>query len=119
MYYPEYVVVAALAMKLGRPVKWIESRREHTLVACVERDQIHDIEIGATRDGRLLVLRDRFLHDMGAYTISGLNLAQNTMIHSLGPYVIPNVELSLPRRHDQHHAGRRLPRRRAGRRARP
>jgi len=94
MYYPEYVVVAALAMKLGRPVKWIESRREHTLVACVERDQLHDIEIGATRDGTVLVLRDRFLHDMGSYTISGLNLAQNTMIHSLGPYRIPNVELS-------------------------
>jgi carbon-monoxide dehydrogenase large subunit len=94
MYYPEYVVVAALAMKLGRPVKWIESRREHTLVACVERDQVHDIEIGATRDGRLLAFRDHFLHDMGAYTISGLNLAQNTMIHSLGPYRIPHVELS-------------------------
>src|SRR5262245_9393389 len=94
MYYPEYVVVAALAMKLGRPVKWIESRREHTLVACVERDQVHDVEIGATRDGLVVALRDHFLHDMGAYTISGLNLAQNTMIHSLGPYRIPNVELS-------------------------
>jgi CO/xanthine dehydrogenase Mo-binding subunit len=94
MYYPEYVVAAALAMQLGRPVKWIESRREHTLVACVERDQIHDIEIAATRDGRVLALRDRFLHDMGAYTISGLNLAQNTMIHSLGPYRIPSAELS-------------------------
>ena len=94
MYYPEYVVVAALAMKLGRPLKWIESRREHTLVACVEREQIHEIEIGATRDGRVLALRDRFLHDMGAYTIAGLNLPQNTMIHSVGPYRIPNVELS-------------------------
>ena len=94
MYYPEYVVVAALAMKLGRPVKWIESRREHTLVACVERDQVHDLEIGATREGRVVALRDHFLHDMGAYTISGLNLAQDTMIHSLGPYCIPNVELS-------------------------
>ena len=94
MYYPEYVVVAALAMKLGRPLKWIESRREHTLVACVEREQIHDIEIGATRDGRVLALRDHFLHDMGAYTIAGLNLPQNTMIHSVGPYRIANVELS-------------------------
>jgi carbon-monoxide dehydrogenase large subunit len=94
MYYPEYVVAAALAMRLGRPVKWIESRREHALAACVERDQVHDIEIAATRDGRLLALRDRFLHDMGAYTISGLNLPQNTMIHSVGPYVIPNVELA-------------------------
>jgi aerobic carbon-monoxide dehydrogenase large subunit len=95
MYYPEYVVTAALAMILGRPLKWIEARHEHTLVACVEREQVHDIELAATRDGRLLALRDHFLHEMGAYTISGLNLPQNTMIHSVGPYVVPNVELSM------------------------
>jgi len=93
MYYPEYVVVAALARRLGQPIKWIETRREHTLVACVERDQVHDVEIAATRDGRLLALRDDFVHDMGAYTISGLNLLQNAMIHSVGPYVIPNLDL--------------------------
>jgi len=93
MYYPEYVVVAALARQLDRPIKWIETRREHTLVACVERDQIHDVELAATREGRLLALRDDFLHDMGAYTISGLNLPQNAMIHSVGPYVIPSLDL--------------------------
>ena len=93
MYYPEYIVVAALARTLDRPVKWIETRREHTLVACVEREQIHDVEIAAARDGRLVALRDDFLHDMGAYTVSGLNLLQNAMIHSVGPYVIPNLDL--------------------------
>jgi len=93
MYYPEYVAVAELARQLGRPVKWIETRREHTLVACVERDQVHDVEIAATRDGRLLGLRDDFLHEMGAYTISGLNLLQNAMIHSVGSYVIPALDL--------------------------
>jgi aerobic carbon-monoxide dehydrogenase large subunit len=93
MYYPEYLVVAELARRLGRPIKWIETRREHTLVACVERDQVHDVEIAATRDGRLLALRDDFLHEMGAYTISGLNLPQNAMIHSVGSYVIPNLDL--------------------------
>ena len=93
MYYPEYIVVAALARRLGRPVKWVETRREHTLVACVERDQVHDVEMAATRDGRLLALRDDFVHDMGAYTISGLNLLQNAMIHSVGPYVIPHLDL--------------------------
>jgi CO/xanthine dehydrogenase Mo-binding subunit len=82
-------------MRLGRPVKWVEDRREHTLVACVERDQVHDIEIAATGRGEVLALRDRFLHDMGAYTVSGLNLPQNTMIHSVGPYRIPNVELAM------------------------
>jgi carbon-monoxide dehydrogenase large subunit len=93
MYYPEYIVVAEVARQLGRPVKWIETRREHTLVACVERDQVHDVEIAATRDGRLLALRDDFLHEMGAYTISGLNLPQNAMIHSVGSYVIPALDL--------------------------
>jgi CO/xanthine dehydrogenase Mo-binding subunit len=93
MYYPEYIVVAQLARSLRRPIKWIETRREHTLVACVERDQVHDVEIAATRDGRLLALRDDFVHDMGAYTISGLNLLQNAMIHSVGPYVIPSLDL--------------------------
>src|SRR5262245_16250808 len=93
MYYPEYVAVAALARRLGRAVKWIETRREHTLVAVVERDQVHEVEIAATRDGRLLALRDEFVHDMGAYTVAGLNLLQNAMIHSVGPYVIPNLDL--------------------------
>jgi carbon-monoxide dehydrogenase large subunit len=93
LYYPEYIVVAALARLLRRPIKWIETRREHTMVAGVERDQIHDVEIAATRDGALVALRDDFVHDLGAYTISGLNLLQNAMIHSVGPYVIPNLDL--------------------------
>jgi carbon-monoxide dehydrogenase large subunit len=93
MYYPEYIVVAALARRLQRPVKWIETRREHTLVACVERDQVHDVEVAVTRDGVLLAMKDDFLHDMGAYTISGLNLLQNAMIHAVGPYVIPSLDL--------------------------
>jgi CO/xanthine dehydrogenase Mo-binding subunit len=93
MYYPEYIAVAELARQLGRPVKWIETRREHTLAACVERDQVHDVEIAATRDGTLLGMRDDFLHEMGAYTISGLNLPQNAMIHSVGSYVIPTLDL--------------------------
>jgi CO/xanthine dehydrogenase Mo-binding subunit len=93
MYYPEYIVVAELARRLDRPIKWVETRREHTLVACVERDQVHDVEIAATRDGALLALKDDFLHEMGAYTISGLNLPQNAMIHSVGSYVIPALDL--------------------------
>ena len=93
MYYPEYIVVAELARRLDRPIKWVETRREHTLAACVERDQVHDVTIAATREGALLALRDDFLHEMGAYTISGLNLPQNAMIHSVGSYVIPSLDL--------------------------
>jgi carbon-monoxide dehydrogenase large subunit len=92
-YYPEDPLVPALAVRLGRPVKWIESRREHTLAAYVERDQVHRVEIAATRGGEILGLRDDFLHELGAYTVSGLNLPQNTMIHSVGPYRIPHLDL--------------------------
>lgn len=92
-FYPEDVLVPFLARRLDRPVRWIETRREHTLASYVEREQVHRIEVGATREGRILALRDDFLHEMGAYTASGLNLAQNTMIHSVGVYRIPNVDL--------------------------
>ncbi len=92
-YYPEDALVPALAIRLGRPVKWIESRREHTLAAYVERDQVHHVEIAAARSGEIIALRDDFLHELGAYTASGLNLPQNTMIHSVGPYRIPNLDL--------------------------
>lgn len=94
-YYPEDVLVPALAIRLGRPVKWIESRREHTLAAYVERDQVHRVEIAATRRGEIVALRDDFLHELGAYTASGLNLPQNTMIHSVGPYRIRHLDLRL------------------------
>jgi CO/xanthine dehydrogenase Mo-binding subunit len=94
-FYPEDIIVAALARQLGRPLKWIEDRREHLACSWVEREQVHEIEVAATREGRLLALRDRFVHELGAYTVSGLNLPQNTMIHSLGPYRVPHVELAM------------------------
>jgi carbon-monoxide dehydrogenase large subunit len=94
-FYPEDILVPFLALSLGRPVKWIEDRREHTVGSWVERDQVHHVEVAATGRGELLALRDRFLHELGAYTVSGLNLAQNTLIHSCGPYRIPNLDLEL------------------------
>ncbi len=66
--YPEDVAVCLLAIALGRPVKWIEDRREHLLAACQAREQVHEVEIAARRDGTLLAVRDRFLSDCGAYS---------------------------------------------------
>ena len=94
-FYPEDIIVPALALRLDRAVKWIEDRREHTVGSYVEREQVHELEIAATRRGELLALRDRFLHEFGAYTVSGLNLPQNTMIHSVGPYRIPSLDLHM------------------------
>jgi carbon-monoxide dehydrogenase large subunit len=64
-FYREPIIVAYLARKLGRPVRWIESRQEHLMAVSQERDQIHDLEVAATKDGRLLALRDRGVGDCG------------------------------------------------------
>ena len=89
--YPEDVLIPAIAARLGRPVKWIESRREHLASATHSREQVHDTEIGATRDGLIVAFRDRFLLDLGAYNPWGIVQPYNTAAHILGPYRIRNA----------------------------
>ncbi len=90
--YPEDLVVPYLARRLGRPVKWIEDRREHILNAAHSRDNIHDAEMGFDEDGRILAYRDAFVIDSGAYSPVGAAVAYNTASHLLGPYDIANFE---------------------------
>src|SRR5207248_4157001 len=59
--YPEDLLVTFLAHRLGRPVRWIEDRREHLMSATHSRDQLHDVEIGFDNDGRILAIRDDYL----------------------------------------------------------
>jgi aerobic carbon-monoxide dehydrogenase large subunit len=65
--YPEDVLVCVAALRLGRPVKWIEDRREHLICANHSRQQTHKIKAAVDRDGRLLAIDDEFWHDQGAY----------------------------------------------------
>nr|BFD81076.1 molybdopterin-dependent oxidoreductase [Streptomyces sp. Xyl84] len=65
--YGEEAVALAVARELGRPVKWTESRSEGYLATHHGRGMIQDIELAATREGRLLGLKVRLLADMGAY----------------------------------------------------
>src|SRR5205809_7908481 len=58
--YPEDLLVTFLARRLGRPVRWIEDRREHLMSATHSRDQWHDVEIGFDDDGRILAIRDDY-----------------------------------------------------------
>lgn len=90
MFYPEEMLIPWISMKLGRPVKWIEDRRENFYATTQERVQIHDAEIALTRDGRILGIKDNFLHDTGAYNPYGLTLPLNTQSHSMGAYDVPN-----------------------------
>ncbi len=90
MFQPEEVLLPWAAMRLNRPIKWIEDRRENFLGTTQERAQIHDAEIALTRDGRILGVQDVFLHDTGAYDPYGLTVPLNTQCHVLGAYDIPN-----------------------------
>jgi carbon-monoxide dehydrogenase large subunit len=84
---PEYVAVCLLAIKSGRPIKWIETRQESLMAFVHARDQMHDVELAARRDGTLLAIRDRILVDAGAYLdarISGPSLGAALWI--VGPY---------------------------------
>jgi aerobic carbon-monoxide dehydrogenase large subunit len=65
--YPEDVLVCVGALRLGRPVKWIEDRREHLICANHSRQQTHKIKAAVDRDGRLLAIDDEFWHDQGGY----------------------------------------------------
>jgi carbon-monoxide dehydrogenase large subunit len=86
LFYPEEILVPLAAIRLGRPVKWIEDRREHLTAATQERGQRHDIEVAVDADGRILGLRDRFVHDAGAYTPYGIVVPLITATQLPGPY---------------------------------
>ncbi|MEU8797666.1 xanthine dehydrogenase family protein molybdopterin-binding subunit [Spirillospora sp. NPDC048819] len=68
--YPEDFLVAFLALRLRRPVKWVEDRAEHFVATNHAREQEHELEIAATADGRLLAFRDRAVADHGGYVRS-------------------------------------------------
>lgn len=89
MFYPEEVVLPWVSMRLNRPIKWIEDRLEHFFATTHERGQIHDAEIAVSKDGRILGIKDVFLHDGGAYDPYGLTVPINSQCTLLGPYVVP------------------------------
>src|SRR5205814_9834268 len=69
--YAEEVVIAAVARRLRRPVKWIETRREHFLTAAPDRDQCHQARLGIRRDGTLTAVETPLTRDHGAYPTPG------------------------------------------------
>src|SRR3989441_496530 len=83
---PEDVLVAAAARRLGRPVKWVETRREDLTALGQDREQVHDVTIGFARDGRIVGIDATFLADVGAYPAQGDGLTANTVNHLPGPY---------------------------------
>src|SRR5262249_9469175 len=65
--YPEDLLVCVAALAFGRPVKWIEDRREHLIAANHSRDQTHHVRAAVDSAGGILAIDDAFFHDQGAY----------------------------------------------------
>ena len=89
---PELIVIAAAARKLGRPVKWIETRSENMVAMTHGRGQVQEVELGATRDGRLVGLRARVVADIGAYPGIAMLLPFLTGQMASGVYAIPAID---------------------------
>ncbi len=89
--YPEDVLVCAAAMRLDRPVKWIEDRQEHLMAANHSRQQHHKIRAAVAEDGEVLAFDDELYLDQGGYIRThGTRVANMTTGTLPGPYRIPN-----------------------------
>jgi carbon-monoxide dehydrogenase large subunit len=95
IFYPEETVIAAAAMRLGQPVKWIEDRREHFMCATQERDQHWDVELAIDAHGKILGVRGHMLHDTGAFVPWGIIMPYIAAATMPGPYVVPNYRLAV------------------------
>ena len=92
--YGEVLVIAALARRIGRPVRWIESRSENLINMTHGRGQVQDVEVGVNRDGKLAGLRVRAYADVGAYALRGTFIPMVTRIMSGGVYRWPRHDFS-------------------------
>jgi aerobic carbon-monoxide dehydrogenase large subunit len=93
---PEDIAVAAIAMKVGHPVRWIEDRREHLLASVHARDHFYDLTVSVAKDGTLLGLEGDIYIDAGAYSLwpTGSFMEASMASRNLtGPYRIQHLAL--------------------------
>ena len=89
-FYPEDFLVPWLAVRLRRPVAWVEDRAEHLVAVNHSREQRHRVEAAFDAEGRLLGLRDDVRHDNGAYVRThGVIVPELTLAMLPGPYRVP------------------------------
>jgi aerobic carbon-monoxide dehydrogenase large subunit len=88
--YPEDVLVCLATLRLGRPVKWIEDRREHLIATNHSRQQRHRIRAAVDAQGALLAIDDEFFHDQGGYVRTHAATVPDLAAAMLpGPYRVP------------------------------
>jgi carbon-monoxide dehydrogenase large subunit len=93
-FYPEDFLVAYAARMTGRPVKWIEDRREHFTTIAHSREADAEIEIACSCEGDILGLRGTIDIDIGAYVRpNGMTPVRNVVQFLCGPYRVANMHL--------------------------
>jgi carbon-monoxide dehydrogenase large subunit len=93
-FYPEDFLIPFAARHLDRPVKWIESRREHFLTCNHAREFDADLELLCKRDGTIIAVRGRISGNIGAYIRANATIApRNVALMLSGPYRIPNIHI--------------------------
>ena len=95
MLFPEYLVVAAAALRIGRPVVWIESRREHFQSGTHGRGQTHIVTLEGDTDGRMRRARIEILADVGAYPHNGSLIPHLSTFVAQGLYDIEEMEVEV------------------------
>jgi aerobic carbon-monoxide dehydrogenase large subunit len=93
-FYAEDFIVAWLALKSRRPVRWLEDRREHLMCARQERDQIHDISVAFSKTGEIVGFKDKFIYDVGAFSTTVI-IPWTTAYTLVGSYKISNVRINM------------------------
>ncbi|MCG8353115.1 MAG: xanthine dehydrogenase family protein molybdopterin-binding subunit [Chloroflexales bacterium] len=91
--YADYPMVLWLSKKVGRPVKYIEDRSENYKVTTHGRDHVTDVEVGATKDGKITSLRVQTYANLGAYLSTAAGGIPTTLYGRIinGVYDIPNI----------------------------
>jgi carbon-monoxide dehydrogenase large subunit len=94
-FYAEEAVIPAAALALGRPVKWVEDRREHFMCATQERDQYWNVALALDADGTIRGFRGTMLHDTGAFVPWGIIMPYIAAVTVPGPYRVPNYRIDM------------------------
>lgn len=91
-FYAEQALCGAIALDLGRPIRWEEDRRENLIAMSHGRAQVSEVRLGSTREGVLTGVAIRVTQDAGAYPQFGAYLPEFSRRMAVGPYLIPEVE---------------------------
>lgn len=89
--HPEDIIIPILAYKLKRPLRWAETRTEHMIASHHSGEQVHDIRVGAKKDGSIVAIDIKIYKDVGAFNHFEMVCPTNTVNHLPTHYRIPNI----------------------------